>query len=387
MTSQPRKGAKATAAADKKTADKAKDVDDTSTPDESTPPVDEQHPKAEKAGGDVVAVAPGEVPAVDANYRPDQAEERLADAKDGNAELHHDESDSDQLPDADQLTGEDKPNASEEALEHPEIDSAGEQKNTGYAPLSATDTSVVGNAVQQQKSVGALARAQAPADQNLTAIAESPVSPPNGERVVTYTTPPRIAIPNVAGGVDAEGESGEVDPVGSGTARPANTVHAQPTPTNGVRAGLETVDSGIIPDATVAETDGTFMPGGAPNETYDGTEAPDGLYTGAELNAAPLQAPQERQNTGDGGSAGRPRVSDAGVAYAVNGKGDIYDEATGEAPDVDGLFVPLYEHGHVMVSTKRLVERTSAGAGVLLLPVGAQVTDVQAERIKARLRG
>lgn len=346
-----------------------------------------QDEKVTKVDGEPEALAPNEDPTVDSNYTAELAEQRIADGKDSPQGINHDEKNSkatevgapkNQLDadgvvaEEDQRKGTGEPNGDEDALESDEIDSAGEQKNSGQVDPKVVDTTVVGSGVLDQKSVGALARAEAPKGQNLTAIAESPVEVPNGERVVTFATPPRVAVVE-----PQQDENGDV-PRGSAGQRRGLT-------TNGVTAGPETLDSGIIPDPSVAETDGTFMPSGAPNETYSGEVAPDGLYTGAELNTAPLAAPEGRPYAGPG-PIDRPKVADAGVALTAAAAGDVVDEATGETPDLDSLFVPVYEHGTVMRCTKRLIEKTSGSSGVLLLPIGAQVSTVQAEQMKARIR-
>ncbi len=364
---------------------------------------DKQSEKVTKAGGDPDAVNPvAEQPDQDAEFHEELTAAKKADAEDSPVDFNHGEQTRAQLPKAADLSKENEgPNVAGERGdsdgEDPEamlVDSAGEQKNDGEAPLKATDTAVVTAAVQQQKSVGALAQEKAPSNQNKTSIAESPVSTPNGERVVTFATPPRIAVVDVVGEVPDEGKTSSIteEQRAKGFITPFSTVGprvpGQPAVTNGVVPGLETVTSGIIPDATVAETDGTYMPAGAPNETYDKTVAPDGFYTGAELNAAPLQAPQERQYAGSGEAANSITTNTGGLMVgAAPITGDIVDSATGEKPtDIDGLFVLLFAHGSVMVAQKRLVEKTGPNSGTLLVHVGKQVSSIEAERIKARIR-
>ncbi len=363
-----------------------------------------QQEKVTKVGGEAEAVNPEAESTRDAaGFQSELQQERIAEGEDGGGfDLHHGEKATgttkvgglkDQegaanvIPASEQRQGTAEPNGDQSALESDEIDSAGEQKASGYAKPSATDRSVVMGPVADQKSVGAIARAEAPAGQDKNAIAEQPVELPNGERVVTYATPPRVAVVAEPETVTKGNQTFVVARQG-----PVNPAMVPSHALNGVTLGLETVDSGIIPDPTVAETDGTYMPGGAPNETHSGEVAPEGEFTGALLNAAPLNAPKAkaRPYQGDGSGPARPNVQDMGLAMTALSSGPIVDEATMQPPNTEDLFRPLYEYGSVLVTTRRLLEVVAGGpfstpSHKLLLPQGAQVSEVQAAHIVAQI--
>lgn len=99
---------------------------------------------------------------------------------------------------------------------------------------------------------------------------------------------------------------------------------------------------------------------------------------------APLEAPQKSQTAPDAVEP-VPTVMDTGVALIAAAVHPIIDQETGEAPELDGLFVKLAEHSTIRVCTKRLLEHEEGGVTKLLLCKGAQVSLDQAAGILTRL--
>jgi hypothetical protein len=78
------------------------------------------------------------------------------------------------------------------------------------------------------------------------------------------------------------------------------------------------------------------------------------------------------------------------VSLAAKGE-ELFDEATGEAPDPEAVFKPLNEYSSAQVCQVRLMERVYIGMHRrpitrLVIAQGTVVSQAQAEQVKDRLR-
>ncbi|MFF0754403.1 hypothetical protein [Streptomyces sp. NPDC004267] len=115
------------------------------------------------------------------------------------------------------------------------------------------------------------------------------------------------------------------------------------------------------------------------------TKTPEAVETTAP-DVAPLEPPAEPEPLPE-----PPFLTTAQQLLPATIGDRVVDEATGEPPaDPDSVFVPVPPHGTTFRCTARLIEHVGMGAyntpaTRLLMPVGAQLTRQQMEKVVARL--
>lgn len=158
-------------------------------------------------------------------------------------------------------------------------------------------------------------------------------------------------------------------------------------------AETKPVDDAPEPTADEAVTEGASdapEPEVEDDTDSDAAPTPEGVPTAAPLKApvAPVAADPEPEPPH---SVGAGWAAEAEVERAPYDGPILYDAATGKAPDVEGLFVKVFEHGSLMRCTKRIVQASFHGPyrhriDRLVLSQGKQVSIEQAWQVEEALR-
>lgn len=129
---------------------------------------------------------------------------------------------------------------------------------------------------------------------------------------------------------------------------------------------------------------GDGQDGEGSGDAEQGGETPEQAPPAPAATTAPLSPPvQQAPAPLTSSSAGAPGE---GAALAAQRGGErVIDNATGEPPAVEGLFVPVVEGGTLYTCTKRLLRETRTSYDhktlVLLIPQGGQVTKGTVDRV------